>query len=117
MDARRSEAPPIELGALGRDLMQALPGGAIYVERNGAIAWANAEAVRVIGLSYEALTKRSVADFEAATLHEDGTPCPLAEFPVMRALETGEPQPPRTYGTRRADGAITWSVFSALPVK
>jgi PAS domain S-box-containing protein len=117
MDARRSEAPPIELGALGRDLMEALPGGAAYIESDGSIVWANAECLRLLGLSFEELTQRYVAEFGPATFNEDGSPCAIENYPVTRALVTGEPQAARTMGVRRADGSMLWAVFSALPVK
>ncbi|HMI92698.1 MAG TPA: PAS domain-containing protein, partial [Polyangiales bacterium] len=117
MDARRFEAPPIELGALGRDLMEALPGGAAYIEGDGSIVWANAEALRMLGLSFEELTQRYVAEFGLATFNEDGSPCAIEQYPVTRALATGEPQEARTLGVRRSDGSTLWAVFSALPVK
>ena len=117
MDARRSEAPPIELGAFGRDLMEALPGGAVYVERDGSLPWANNEALRMLGLSFDELSRRYVNEFAPQTVYEDGSPCPPDQYPVSLALRTGEPQKPRTIGVRRGDGSTLWAVFSALPVK
>ena len=117
MDARRSEAPPHELGSLSRELLEALPGGVIYVESDGAIAWANAEASAMLGLSFQELTQRYAADFENDTVHEDGSPCSVAEYPVMQALATGEAQKGRTIGVKRPNGTTMWAVFSALPVK
>ena len=117
MDARRSEAPPIELGSLGRDLMQALPGGAVYVESDGSMRWANNEALRMLGLSFDELSQRDIAELAAQTVYEDGSPCPADQYPVSLALRTGEPQTARTIGVRLKDGSTLWAVFSALPVK
>jgi PAS domain S-box-containing protein len=117
MDARRSEAPPHELGALSRELLEALPGGVVYVESDGAIAWVNAEAVTMLGLSFQELVQRYAADFEHDTVHEDGSPCCPDEYPVTRALTTGQAQKGKTVGVKRPNGTTLWAVFSALPVK
>src|SRR5690348_3500593 len=117
MDARRSEAPPHELGALSRELLEALPGGVVYVESDGAIAWVNAEAVTMLGLSFQELVQRYAADFEHETVHEDGSPCSPDEYPVTRALTTGQAQKGKTIGVKRPNGTTLWAVFSALPVK
>jgi PAS domain S-box-containing protein len=101
---------------LNRRIMEAMPGGIVNVDANGAILSANAEALRVLGLSYDALTKRYITDFDTETVWEDGTPCPASEYPVAKALATGRAQPPTTIGVRRPDGRISWAVFTAVPL-
>jgi PAS domain S-box-containing protein len=98
-------------------MLQAIPCGIVHVRVDGSIMVANDEALRILGHSYDALTKRYMRDFDTETVREDGTPCTSAEYPVTRALVTGAAQPPMTIGVRRPDGRISWAVFTAVPVK
>ncbi len=101
---------------LMRRILEAVPGGAVHVSIDGAIRAANAEALRVLGFSYDEVTNRYTQDWEPETMHEDGRTCTVQEYPVSRALMTGEPQPPVTIGVRTPSGGIVWAVFTALPV-
>ncbi|MFO0571564.1 MAG: PAS domain S-box protein [Polyangiaceae bacterium] len=101
---------------LNRRIFEAIPGGVVHVRKDGSIAMANSEAVRVLGLAYDELTRRYTADFEAVTIHEDGSPCSNEHYPVTQALRSGKAQPPHTIGVRRADGETSWAVFRAVPV-
>jgi PAS domain S-box-containing protein len=98
-------------------LVEALPGGVVEVGRDGSILNANAEATRLLGLSFDVLTKRVVADFETETLFEDGSPAAASEYPVTKALLTGLPQPAVTLGVRRKDGDIAWAVYKAVAMR
>ncbi|MGH1342914.1 MAG: hybrid sensor histidine kinase/response regulator [Nannocystales bacterium] len=109
-ELRRSEE-------LTRRLIEAVPSGVIHVTTAGAIRTANAEALRILGMSYDDISRRYVSDFETQTLFEDGRPCPVEEYPVSRALATGEAQPAQTIGVRRPDGDTAWAIFTAVPVK
>jgi PAS domain S-box-containing protein len=101
---------------VNRRILEVVPGGIVMVSTEGAILTANGEACRVLGLTYDALTKRYLSDFAPDTLREDGTPMPVEEYPVTQALITGQQQPPKTVGVRHKDGTVTWSVYTALPV-
>ena len=98
-------------------LIEALPGGVVHVTAEGAIVRANAEACRILGLSYDELTQRFVNDFEQETVFEDGTPAHPREYPVSRALASGEPQPNVTLGVRKPNGDLSWAVFRAVPIR
>jgi len=100
---------------LTRSILETVPGGIVHVGADGAILAANAEALRVLGLSYDALTQRYTSEFEPETIWEDGTPCPADSYPVSCALRTGKPQPATTIGVRRPDGQTSWAVFRAVP--
>ncbi len=102
---------------LNRRIIEAMPGGIVHVAKDGAILTANEAAMKVLGLSYDALSRRYVADFDQETIWEDGSPCPASDYPVTKALLTGEPQPPVVIGVRRQDGALSWAVFTAVPVR
>ncbi|HVH47294.1 MAG TPA: PAS domain-containing protein [Labilithrix sp.] len=100
-----------------RPLLDAVPGGVIYVAADGAIVEANAEALRLLGQHAGDLTGRSITDFATTTFREDGTPFPAADYPVTRALATGEPQEPVTIGMKRPDGVAVWAVFRVVPAR
>jgi two-component system, cell cycle sensor histidine kinase and response regulator CckA len=102
---------------LAAEILESVPGGVVVVSPTGAVLRANAEATRVLGLSYDALTRRFITDFAPATLHEDGSPCPAEEYPVARCLATGQPQPPMTIGVRQPGGDVLWAVFRAVPLQ
>ena len=101
---------------INRRMIEAMPGGIVHVASDGAIVTANAEAVRILGLSYDRDARRYITDFETSTIWEDGSICPVADYPVARALVTGQPQPPATIGVRRPDGQTSWAVFTAVPI-
>jgi two-component system cell cycle sensor histidine kinase/response regulator CckA len=102
---------------INRRIIETVAGGVVYVGAAGNILAANAEAQRILGLSYDALTHRYTQDFAPVTLWEDGSPCTLEDYPVTRALMTGEAQPPATIGARRPDGEVSWAVYTAVPVR
>ncbi len=102
--------------ALTARILDAVPGGVVVVSTAGAVLKANAEAVRILGLSWDALTHRFVADFGSETYHEDGSPCPPEDYPVSRCLATGQPQPARLIGVRQPGGDVVWAVFRAVPL-
>jgi PAS domain S-box-containing protein len=93
-----------------------MPGGIVHVAKDGNILRANAEALRILGLSYDALTQKYTQDFATVTIQEDGTPFAHADYPVSRALSTGKVQPAATIGIRKPDGATSWATFTAVPV-
>ncbi len=87
------------------------------VGRDGSILNANAEATRLLGISYDALTQRVLSDFEPETIFEDGSPASVSDYPVTKALVTGQPQPAVTLGVRRKDGEVVWAVYKAVAMR
>ena len=112
--ALRSELVATE--EINRRMIEAMPGGIVHVASDGAIVTANAEALRILGLTYDRDTHKYITDFDTSTIWEDGRVCPVADYPVARALATGQPQPPATIGVRRPDGATSWAIFTAVPM-
>jgi two-component system, cell cycle sensor histidine kinase and response regulator CckA len=105
------------VGELVQRIIEAVPGGVVHVGIDGAVQRANAEALRILGFRFDDVTKRYIADWDPVTLHEDGSPCPLEDYPVAKVLATGKPDGPITIGIRRPDGVISWAVFRAVPVR
>lgn len=96
-------------------IIEAVPGGVVQVAHDGSVIKANATALRTIGLTPDGKVHRWVRDYEPFTIWEDGSPCPAADYPVNRCLQTGQPQPPMTIGVRRPDGQVRWGIYSAVP--
>jgi PAS domain S-box-containing protein len=101
---------------LNRRILEAVPSGIVTVAADGCIIDANAEALRVLGLTWEELSQRRVSDFAGETIWEDGSPCSVADYPVSRCLMTGQPQPAATIGVYRPDGQVSWAMYRAVPV-
>jgi PAS domain S-box-containing protein len=101
---------------LNRRIVEAVPGGITQVSPEGSIVRANAEAARILGLVYDDLLKRFVADFALQTIWEDGSPCAVQDYPVTKCLATHQPQAATTIGVRRPDGTVSWAVFTAIPL-
>ncbi len=119
-DAQPVSVPVAELQAseeLNRRIWEAVPGGIVHVSRDGSVKVANEAACKLLGLSYNELTRRFTTDFEPETVHEDGSPFAAEDYPVTRALRTGESQAPATIGVRRPNGTIAWAIFTAVPVR
>src|SRR5882724_9794559 len=102
---------------LHQRIIEAVPGGVVQVAPDGSILTANAEARRMLGLTADDLSRRRVHDFAPLTVWEDGSPCPVADYPVSKCLQTGLPQPPTTIGVRRPDGQVTWGIYAAVPLR
>ncbi len=102
--------------ALNRGIVEAVPAGIIHVSIDGKIVQANNQAKRILGLSFNELTRRFLADFSAETIREDRSPYPAEEYPVNLCLATKRRQGPRTFGVRRPDGAVAWIIVSAVPL-
>lgn len=115
MTGSGSSSPDPEASLLAR-ILEALPTGVVHVSSVGAIERANPQAQKFLGLSWDAVTQRYVNDYEGATFREDGTTCPVEDYPVSRCLMTGQPQPPMTIGVQRPKGDIGWAIFTALPI-
>jgi len=114
---RASHVTPELAEHLSSGLLEAMPGGVVYIRADGTVGAANQAALSLLGMSHDILSDRIVADFEPETIHEDGSPCKAEDYPVSQALATGEPTPPMTIGVRRRDGELIWAIFEAVPVR
>lgn len=103
--------------ALYERILEAVPGGVVYVAHDGSLLLANQSAQKFLGLKLDEQTERYVTDFATETFNEDGTICPVEDYPVSRCLATQLPQAPRTIGVRHTNGEIRWAIFTALPFK
>ncbi len=101
---------------LVRRILDVVPGGVVHVARDGAIRSANVDALRILGIRWDELSRRFITDFDPETIREDGSPFPAAEYPVAIVLTTGQSAGPVTLGVRKPSGEVSWAVFRAEPV-
>ncbi len=116
-ERRLAEAALSASQELNERLIEALPGGVVQVAKDGSILRANAEALRILGLNYDEIARRYIADFTPSTIFEDGSPAAVGDFPVARAITTGLPQPALTLGVAKPNAEVSWAVFRAVPTR
>jgi len=110
-DARRATEDRYRLLA---DTMQQ---GVVHHNAQGEIIAMNPAAERILGRTREDSLGRTSAQFERATIREDGSIFAGADHPAMRALASGEPQRGVVMGVfqeRTADYA--WIKIDAVPL-
>jgi PAS domain S-box-containing protein len=72
-----------------RGLYDAVSGGVIVQDREGAILEANAVACDILGLTQDQIRGRTSGDSRWRAIQEDGSPLPVDDRPSIRALRTG----------------------------
>ncbi len=108
-DLRESEAQY-------RALLTYLPTGIVIHALDTAVLYANAEALRLIGLTREQMLSRSVTDPVWCFLREDGTPMPVEEYPVNRVLATRKAFSGLVVGVRvPGRSESNWGLCNAYP--
>lgn len=111
----KDRAAPAGSGERYRGLFETLPLGVIYYAADGAVLAANPAVRRILGLDPAQVTTWPLPSVLGA-VHEDGTPIPRGEFPVMKALRTGEVVPDVVLGVPRAgSGEVRWMRVTAVP--
>lgn len=99
-----------------RSLLNALAEGIIMQDTSGSIRHCNESAEKILGLSaHELLGMTSFAP-RWQTIQEDGSPFPIEEFPIRRALQTAKPCTNRVMGICKPDGSLTWVLVNAQPL-
>jgi PAS domain S-box-containing protein len=111
----RDEAP-IDLQRLPLlQTLDRLPKG-VLVHVNGQVAYANAQAEQVFGLTIDQMLGRTPFNPLLRAVREDGSPLPAEEYPVSVTIRTGEPVYGMTVGSCRPDGDLIWLEVDACPI-
>jgi PAS domain S-box-containing protein len=90
-----------------RSLVDGLPVGVVLMTEAGIQA-ANPSAERILGLTADQMQGRSSMDPRWRTIHEDGSPFPGEDHPVVISMRTGEPRSNVVMGVHRPDGTVAW---------
>ncbi|HOV62687.1 MAG TPA: PAS domain S-box protein [Spirochaetia bacterium] len=86
----RTEERLIQSESRFKILFETMAEGIIYHDAQGKIIDANPAALRILGLSYEEIMRRTSFDPRWMAIREDGSPFPGDEHPAMLALRTGK---------------------------
>ncbi len=99
-----------------QSLLEHLQAGVVVHDSDTSILLANKEASRLLGLSIEQMQGKKAIDPAWCFLREDGTPLPLDEYPVERAIRTKEAYENYIFGIYRPDTADrVWVLVNAIP--
>ncbi|HET9575439.1 MAG TPA: PAS domain S-box protein, partial [Nitrospira sp.] len=99
-----------------RSVVNALDEGVVVIDEEGVVRTGNASAERILGLSSEELTGRSLLDEHWHTIHEDGSPFVFEEYPATITLRTGQPCASVVMGVYRPDGKLRWIDINSRPL-
>lgn len=72
-----------------RNLLGNLQVGVLLMDSRGEIVLANGRAMGLIGLTEDEIVGKAHSDAEWDVVYEDGSPFPIEEFPVARAISDG----------------------------
>ena len=99
-----------------RSVVNALDEGVVVIDAEGVFRTGNASAERILGLSSEELTGRSLRDERWHTIYEDGSPFLFEEYPATITLRTGQPCASVVMGVYRPDGKLRWIDINSRPL-
>ena len=87
--------------------------GVVFHDQTGAITNANPAAQKILGLSLNQIKGLTALDPRWESIHEDGSPYPGEQHPVMRVIKTGETVINDIMGIRHVDGELRWLSINA----
>ena len=99
-----------------RTVIAAMHEGVVIYRADGGIGDCNASAEQILGLSHGQMIAGNDQAPRWRTIHEDGTPFPLADLPQAVAQRTGVPQHGVVVGVHRADDSLRWLSVNADPL-
>jgi PAS domain S-box-containing protein len=116
-DRKKMEQALIESEALLKGVFDAVPVGIVIAEApHGRIVISNPQAESVFRRPVP--MAGNIDDYRSAgVLHPDGRPMKPSEYPLTRAMATGEPVGPEELLYRRLDGTEGWVSATAAPVR
>jgi PAS domain S-box-containing protein len=98
-----------------RGVFETMPQGVIHYAADGTVLGANPAARQILGLAESEMTAWPLASLRRA-VHEDGSPMPIDELPMRRALRTDEPVSDVILGVPHGQtGEIRWLRATAVP--
>jgi PAS domain S-box-containing protein len=98
-----------------RAVFDAMSEGLVVHGPDGRVVDANAAAAPILGLSRDELLGRSPVDPRWRAVHEDGSPWPGQEHPVMQVLKSGLPLRGQVMGVDAPGRGRCWLRVNASP--
>ncbi|MBS1787850.1 MAG: PAS domain S-box protein [Acidobacteria bacterium] len=100
-----------------RSLVAALDEGIVLIDENSKLIAANSTAERILGLSEQQIQSRTLFDCEWDTVHEDGSPYDVNDYPAAITLRTGKPCSNAIMGVHKLDdGKLVWLSINTQPL-
>jgi PAS domain S-box-containing protein len=97
-----------------RAVIGAMAEGMIVRDMDGKLLICNPAAERIIGLKASQMGHDTFPVEGWRTIHEDGTPFPREDHPVMRTRRTGEPHSDVVMGVLRPGGTLRWISINSM---
>lgn len=98
-----------------RSVVLALSEGIILVQADGKILTCNDSAARIIGVPNGRILGRSITMLKGKLIQPDGTICPVADYPPLITLRTGNPITKSILGLVKPDDT-TWISVNTQPL-
>lgn len=99
-----------------QSLIDHLHAGVVVHAPDTSIIYSNSEASRILGLSIEQMQGKVAIDPSWHFLREDGTPLPLEEYPIIKAIRTLQSFEYFEIGIKKTETANTvWLIVNAMP--
>ncbi|MCC6072681.1 putative bifunctional diguanylate cyclase/phosphodiesterase [Massilia sp. GCM10020059] len=98
-----------------RELLSNLRTGIVVHGPDTSIAYSNARAHELLGLSEDEIRGKLAPDRTWRFVDEQGAPLPLAHYPVNRVLASGQAIESQVLGVIQRGGAPVWLLVSAFP--
>lgn len=99
-----------------RTLVDELDEGIFLIDRQGMVFNANPAAARILNLPLDALRGHSINEHRFVLKLEDGSPLPVADHPMRRALVDGKPTSGLSLHVIRPDGTGVWMTVNTHPL-
>jgi diguanylate cyclase (GGDEF)-like protein/PAS domain S-box-containing protein len=114
-ERRRMEAERRFVEQRYTTVVATLEEGVVVIDRNGVVESVNEAALRIVGMTADEVAPGLRMEHTGDLIREDGTPCPVAEWPSTRARLTGVTHGPVVLGKRHGDG-VHWRSSVAVPL-
>jgi PAS domain S-box-containing protein len=115
-ERRTAQAALEKVEARYRLLFDHIRAGVVLHGADTEILYANAVAAELLGIGKADMLGAKNTDSRWIFVREDGSPMPVEEYPVNRAIASGDVIQGMVVGQRRADGEVVWLMCNAHPV-
>ena len=112
LDSGRQLAAAAHAGVI----LETMGDGVVALDSRGRITDANPAACTILGLTLDEMQGRTPADPTWRVIREDGSTLPIAEYPVLIALASGEPVSGAVIGIVPPDGEVRWVRMNLRPL-
>ncbi len=100
-----------------RAVVSALSEGIVVHAPDGSIVASNEAAASILGLTTAQIIGKDSFDPQWRSIHEDGSPFPPEEHPVMVTLRTGQSLSGIVMGVHQPNGVLRWISITSKPLR